>query len=97
MDVAIKLVSHVALTPQEAVNTKHPQLCYESRLYKHLAGEKGIPQVYWFGTENKNNIMVIDLLGPSLEDLFNLCGRKFSTNTVLMIGVQMVCAPPRAR
>lgn len=52
--------------------------------------EVGIPQIYHFGQEGLHNILVIDLLGPSLEDLFDMCGRKFSIKTVCMAARQMV-------
>ncbi|CAK68345.1 unnamed protein product (macronuclear) [Paramecium tetraurelia] len=86
MEVAVKL---------EPVNTKHPQLFYEGKLYQYLLQEpsvidKGIPNVYYCATEGEYNIMVMDLLGPSLEDLFNLCGRKFSLKSVLMLADQMI-------
>ncbi|CAK9179939.1 unnamed protein product [Ilex paraguariensis] len=80
-EVAIKL---------ENVKTKHPQLLYESKLYKILQGGTGIPNMRWFGVEGDYNVLVMDLLGPSLEDLFNFCSRKLSLKTVLMLADQMI-------
>nr|2CSN_A Chain A, CASEIN KINASE-1 [Schizosaccharomyces pombe] len=67
-----------------------PQLRDEYRTYKLLAGCTGIPNVYYFGQEGLHNVLVIDLLGPSLEDLLDLCGRKFSVKTVAMAAKQML-------
>ena len=50
----------------------------------------GIPDVKWFGSEGDYNVLVIDLLGLSLEDLFNYCGKKFSLKTALMLADQMI-------
>ncbi|XXG76937.1 hypothetical protein AAC387_Pa08g1194 [Persea americana] len=80
-EVAIKL---------ESVKTKHPQLHYESKLYMLLQGGTGVPHLKWFGVEGEYNAMVIDLLGPSLEDLFNYCNRKFTLKTVLMLADQLI-------
>ncbi|KAJ3045023.1 casein kinase I [Rhizophlyctis rosea] len=67
-----------------------PQLRDEYRTYKILASSVGIPSVYYFGVEGLHNILCIDLLGPSLEDMFDLCGRKFSIKTVCMAAKQML-------
>lgn len=50
----------------------------------------GVPNAYYFGQEGLHNVLVIDLLGPSLEDMFDICGRKFSTKTVAMLAINMV-------
>jgi casein kinase 1 len=116
-EVAIKL---------ENVKTKHPQLLYESKLYRILQGGSkysflinilfvlcfflsissfitmflisydslimaaGVPNIKWFGVEGDYNTLVMDLLGPSLEDLFNFCSRKLSLKSVLMLADQMI-------
>ncbi|TFK40136.1 kinase-like protein [Crucibulum laeve] len=67
-----------------------PQLRDEFRSYRTLNGTPGIPQVHYFGQEGLHNVLVIDLLGPNLEDLFDMCGRKFTIKTVCMAAKQMV-------
>lgn len=50
----------------------------------------GIPSIRWSGIDGEDNVLVLDLLGPSLEDLLVYCGRKFLLKTVLMLADQMV-------
>jgi len=52
--------------------------------------EPGFPKFMWYGREGDFHIMVIELLGPSLEDMFAYCGRKLSLKTVLLLADQLL-------
>ncbi|XP_037730755.1 casein kinase I isoform X1 [Drosophila subpulchrella] len=79
--VAIKL---------ESASVNYPLLPREAKIYEVLRGGEGIPHVRHFCTEGVYNVMVMDLLGPTLEDLLNLCARSFSMKTTLMLADQIL-------
>jgi len=74
----------------ERVDTEYPQLFYEAKIYMYLHGGVGIPNLLWCGIQKNYNILIMELLGKSLEDLLNLCQRKFQLKTVLMIADQIL-------
>lgn len=78
--VAIKL---------EKINSNHNNLKNEIKIYNELKG-RNIPKIKWLGKSKKWNIMILEYLGPSLEDLFELCQKKFSLKTILLIVMQIL-------
>ena len=63
-DVAIKM---------EKLKLFQPMLEYEAKLYSKLQGQPGFATVHWYGVEGDFKVLVIDMLGPSLNDLFDFC------------------------
>lgn len=49
---------------------------------------KGIPELKGAIVEGDYNVMIMTLLGPSLENLLKYCKGKFSLHTVVMFAVQ---------
>jgi len=74
----------------ESSRTMHPQLAYESKVYKLFQKSTGVPNVYYFGKEANRNLLVMELCGPSLEQLFVRCGRRFTLPTVLILADQLL-------
>lgn len=61
-------------------NQKHVMLFWESKLIHKLRGKTCVPGLYYVGTDTSMekqhfHVMVMDMLGPSLEDLFQACKR----------------------
>lgn len=77
------------LHPNNYANMNSP-LKQESRIYKTLMGGPGVPWIMYSGRQGDYNVMIIDLLGPSLEDLFKMCNRHFTLKTVLLLADQLV-------
>ncbi|KAG1767745.1 kinase-like domain-containing protein, partial [Suillus placidus] len=63
---------------------------HEHHILKQLEGGIGIPHALWFGRESSYHALALDLLGPSLYDLFLACNHKFSLQTVVNLGDQLV-------
>lgn len=80
-EVAIKL---------ESTSSKHPQLRYEMKILKELQGEVGVAELFYYGVERYFSVLVISLLGNSLEDLFNHCKRRFTPVCVMLLGEQLI-------
>jgi len=75
----------------EMSGTKNPMIPYEAKLLRRLQGATGFPSLYYWGEEASTyNVMVMDLLGPSLKDLFYMCRQKFSVKTSLLLADQMI-------
>lgn len=69
----------------EPKRSNSPQLEHESSVYKDLQDGVNFPRFYGFETDEKFNFMSMELLGKSLDELFQICNRKFSLKTVLQI------------
>lgn len=68
---------------------KTGKLLSEAKLYEDLQTDVGIPRIRWCGSKGEYNIMVLDLLGPSLDDIFKKM-KMFSVKTVVMLAKQMI-------
>lgn len=62
----------------------------KARIYERFGECRDVPAVRWAGTEGAFNAMVMEMHGPSLDDVFTGCGRQFSLKTVLLLGEQML-------
>lgn len=84
LDVAMKI---------EKKTAKLARLIPEYRIYKKLISrgcKHGIPKIYELIQTVDYNILTMELLGVSLEEIFEAANKKFSISTVLHLGIDIV-------
>ena len=79
-DVAIK---------KDDINNQQSLLKNETIIYNHLKNVQHIPTLKWFGKDNLNYYLVIELLGRSLENVITEY-KTFSLKVVLKIGIKIL-------
>jgi serine/threonine protein kinase len=80
----------VAIKIELLKNNNHKRLINEFEILKYLQGSEGFPKLYKFVKTNSKNLIIMELLGNSLEQLFNNNNRIFSIKTIFQIGYQML-------
>lgn len=84
----IRTQEHVAIKVEPIINNLK-LLKNESVVYQYLVGTTGVPNVKWFGKDNINYYMVLNLLGSSLQTLLN-SKKTFSLKLVLQVSLQII-------
>lgn len=79
--VAIKL---------EPITTSDPRLRKEYEIYLCLRNTNGVPSIHWFGMDDNHRILVMDFVGPSLEDIMERDSTRFGVLNVMKIGLKCV-------
>jgi serine/threonine protein kinase len=76
----------------EEVECSAPQLEQESETLLYLGKpvpQQGFAECYFFGREGAFHVLVMDLLGKSLEDMIQKRGGKFTAKTTVLIAEQV--------
>jgi serine/threonine protein kinase len=74
----------------EPADADFPQLVYEHRVLKELGTSHGFPRVLWFESNNDFNVLVMQKLGPSVEDVRVRNGGTLPVDSVMNIGRQVL-------
>ena len=83
--------SKLVAVKAEKQGTGAEKLLREGNVYNKLMGGPGIPEVYWYGMHGSEyNFLTMEILGPSLEHLFDQCSRRFSLASVITLLLDML-------
>ena len=82
--------SLVAIKVEKNKNKHFSQLNNEASLLKYLSGCEGIPKIYLYAKFNEYSFLIMDLLGPSLENILIKNKNNIPLKKVINYGLQMI-------
>lgn len=71
-------------------NEFYETLLKEAKILYELNGKKGFPKMIYLLKEGGYTCMIMTLLGENIEDLFNLCKKKFQLVTIVKLAIDMI-------
>ncbi|KAI0676275.1 kinase-like protein [Trametes maxima] len=81
----------VKLTPRYSMELFFSRLRYEALIYELIPrGTEGFVDIHYAGPDGGHRVLVMDKLGPTLEDLRHMCRGTFSFRTICMLADQML-------
>ena len=86
--IIILTEKEIAIKIEKKDKIKKGTLESEAHKLIYIQGE-GIPKIYCFGNNMTHNLLVIELLGKSLDEIFNSI-KKFSLKTICVLGIEMI-------
>ena len=78
----------IAIKIEKRDKIKQGILEKEAHRLIYIQGE-GIPKIYCFGNNMTHNLLIMELLGKSLDEIFNSI-KKFSLKTICVLGIEMI-------
>lgn len=73
----------------EDINSDDPRLRKEYEIYRYLENVTGISPIHWFGMDSDNRVLIMDYIGPSLEDIVK--HRSYiSTDNMMKISLKII-------
>ena len=80
----------VAIKCEKIKQLKNSYLNNEKEILIFIQDGKGIPKLFDYIQTSTYNFMIFDVLGPNLDELFIKYNKKFSHNTIISLGLQML-------
>lgn len=64
-------------------------LLREASILNHIGSVPGVPKLYWFGTENNYDVMVLELLGKDLASIVKSY-KRLTMGTIVLIALNVL-------